>query len=81
MEINGTRSDEFYLNEGLLQGSAISPLLFLIFINDITDYMTPGAKPSLFADDTAASVECRKDKKQTEKIMQDNINCLKKWAE
>ena len=81
VEINGTRSEKFYLNEGLPQGSAISPLLFLIFINDITDYMTPGATPSLFADDTAASVECGKDKKEAEKRMQDNINGLEKWAE
>ena len=78
VEIKGTRRDGFYLNEGLLQGSAISPLLFLIFINDITDYMTHGATPSIFADDTAASVECRKDKKESTKRMQDNIKGLEK---
>ena len=35
VEVNGCKSSNFYLNEGLPQGSAISPLLFLLFINDI----------------------------------------------
>ena len=56
VEINGERGEPFYLNEGLPQGSAISPLLFLLFINDITSYMTDDASTSLFADDTAAAV-------------------------
>ena len=41
VEINGTASKKFMLKDGLPQGSSISPLLFLIFINDIgVDYMT-----------------------------------------
>ena len=81
VEINGQRSKTFYLNEGLPQGSAISPLLFLLFINDITEYMSPGATPSLFADDTAAYVECGKDKTEAVKKMQENINGIERWAD
>ena len=81
VEINGVRSKEFYLNEGLPQGSAISPLLFLLFINDITDYMSPDAATSLFADDTAASVECSKDREEAERRMQRNISGIKNWAD
>ena len=41
------------LNEGLLRGSSISPVLFLIFINDIEIKLDTETLQSLFADDTA----------------------------
>ena len=53
VEVNGTRSKEFILKEGLPQGSAISLLLFLIFINDIGTDLHPDTIASLFADDTS----------------------------
>ena len=81
VEINGVRSKEFFLNEGLPQGSAISPLLFLLFINDISEYLPEDASSSLFADDTAASVECGKDREQATRRMQRNINGINEWAE
>ena len=81
VEINGVRSDEFFLNEGLPQGSAISPLLFLLFINDITEYMPNDAATSLFADDTAASVECSKNETEATERMQKNIDGIKSWAD
>ena len=81
LEINGTRSNKFFLNEGLPQGSAISPLLFLLFINDITDFTKEGSTPSLFADDTAIWIQSGKDKQQATRAMQDNINGIAGWAE
>ena len=53
VEVNGSRSDNFRLDEGLPQGSSISPLLFLIFINDIDVELDTDTTASLFADDTA----------------------------
>ena len=81
VEINGTRCNKFYLNEGLPQDSAISPLLFLLFINDITDFTKEGATPSLFADDTAIWIQSGKDKQQATRAMQDNINGIAGWAD
>ena len=50
--INRTKSDPLRLNEGLPQGSSISPLLLLIFISDIDVDLDADTTASLFADDT-----------------------------
>ena len=80
VEVNGVKSNEFFLNEGLPQGSSISPILFLIFINDITDYMDKDAASSLFADDTGAWVVAGKDKIDAERRMQAVIDGVSRWA-
>ena len=80
VDINGVKSDRFYLNEGLPQGSAISPLLFLLFINDITEHTQSGATPSLFADDTSVWIEATKDKEKSVKNMQENIDGISEWS-
>ena len=53
VEVNRVRSENFRLERGLPQGSSISPLLFLIFINDIDVDLNADTTASLFADDTA----------------------------
>ena len=57
VEVNGVRSSSFFLKDGLPQGSSISPLLFLIFINDIGIDLHPDTIASLFADDTAVGTQ------------------------
>ena len=79
VEVNKVKSNTFYMNEGLPQGSSISPILFLIFINDILDDVD--ASPSLFADDTAVWIATGKNKEDATRQMQKNITAIEKWAQ
>jgi hypothetical protein len=54
--INGTHSSWGSIEAGVPQGSVLGPLLFLIFINDIT-FVTQFCKIRLFADDTCLFIE------------------------
>ena len=49
--LNGHNSPWANVHAGAPQGSILGPLLFLIYINDLSDNLTSNAK--LFADDTS----------------------------
>ena len=49
--LNGQSSSWTIVNVGVAQGSILVPLLFLIYINDLSDSLSSNAKP--FADDTS----------------------------
>ena len=78
VQINGVNSNEFYLNEGLPQGSSMSPLLFIIYINYRDEGIEAGI--SLFADDTAAWIGGDGDRDSTERRMQEVISGVGDWA-
>ena len=80
VDVNGVKCTNFYLNEGLPQGSAISPLLFLIFIKDIDEEITMHTTTSLFADDTSVWVTAGKDKEEARRNMQEAIKGIERWA-
>ena len=80
VQVNNVRSKNFFLNEGLPQGSAISPLLFLIFINDIDADLHPRTLASLFADDTAIWVQGTNAKETTRDRMQVEVEKIAAWA-
>ena len=68
VNINEVVSKMFRLNECLPQGSAISLLFFLIFIDDIDVDLHPDTLVSLFADDTAGWTQ-RVDQEHSQKIV------------
>jgi ribonuclease HI/exonuclease III len=80
VDVNGAKSKRFYLKEGLPQGSAISPLLFLIFIDDIDEELSSHTDRSLYADDTAAWTTKGRSKAEAEKRMQESINRIAAWS-
>jgi ribonuclease HI len=53
VKVGSTLSEEFKLDNGSPQGSVISPILFLIMINDIPRDINQSSGASLFADDSA----------------------------
>ena len=80
VDINGTRSDTFMLNEGLPQGSSISPLLFLIFINDIGSDLHDLTIASLFADDTSIWMPGGTKNEEAVRDMQAEVDKIMAWA-
>ena len=55
--LNGKSSDWRMITAGVLQGSALGPLLFLAYINDLADNLISDIR--LFEDDTSTSISCR----------------------
>ena len=54
MKLDGSLSKQVNFNEGVPQGSILSPTLLLLYVNDITNSFPPRVSNSFHADDLAA---------------------------
>ena len=77
MEYRGYRSPNYVVTSGVPQGSNLGPLLFLMYINDISEEI--GVEFCLFADD----LKVYKPIKSVEDCcqMQQTLNNLHRWCE
>ena len=61
--IDNEMSQLIPVHSGVPQGFILGPLLFVLFINDISDYVSPGTNILLYADDTKIwrEIKCAND--------------------
>ena len=78
VKINHSYSKFKNVLSGVPQGSVIGPLLFIIFINDITNIFSDKIKIDLFADDT--KIHLQSNNLSDRKLMQLAINSFLSWS-
>ena len=75
--LNGTVSDWQSINAGVPQGSVLGPLLFLAYINDLTDNIS--SEMRLFADDSSLFTRVEEVNETHEKLIKD-LQTVTDWA-
>ena len=77
--INGQASLWGIIKAGVPQGSVLGPLLFLLFINDLTQAVI-NCRIRLFADDTCLFIEVD-DRQNTAQLINADLHSIQQWSE
>ena len=76
--IGNTQSSKKAVLSGVPQGSILGPILFVLFINDISDGLTPGTDLALYADDTKIWRTIYSEHDQV--VLQNDVRYLHEWS-
>ena len=75
--LNQTESSWRRVYSGVPQGSVLGPILFLIYINDLPEYVKSSCK--IFADDT--KIYSKVDNENDARLVQEDIDKLVSWSQ
>ena len=76
IELNGYQSPKFQIVIGVPQGSVLSPLLFIIFLND---FLSNQAQKFKFADDSSL-IATGKDPSELSAFLRKTCSDIEKWC-
>ncbi len=76
--LEGSCSDWLPVNSGVPQGSILGPLLFLFYINDMADAVSPASTLALFADDSKVFRQIRSVHDSV--LLQADLDSLLTWS-
>ena len=79
VRLNGTLSRPQVLRQGLLQGSVLSPLLYLFVIDSLRDCIPVGVECSLYADDMALPSQSR-NKLEAQAAVEAAVDAVQAWS-
>ena len=77
--IDGSNSNSLQVLSGVPQGSVLGPLLFITYINHVTDVISQGSKLNMFADDMALYRVIKSTEDYVE--LQNDINAVSKFMD
>ena len=78
VQVGGSHSRSFRIRRGVPQGSVLGPVLFILFVDDITKDLPRGAHASLYADDLAIW-SSSPDPLKASSVVQSSLTVLQTW--
>ena len=79
VQVGGSHSRSFRIRRGVPQGSVLGPVLFILFVDDITKDLPRDAHASLYADDLAIW-SSSPDPLKASSVVQSSLAVLETWS-